>query len=272
MEHPNPSHTPWQLEIFENSLKKKQKVQTILKFIENTEHKKCLEIGCEKGIASYFLRKKGGFWLSTDIDRNNVLTTKDLVKKNVLYFKEDALPFLSHSFDLIIAIDTLEHIEDDDAFLKDLHRVLKKDGLLFISVPCSDKTLILNTIAQKAGMTLEYYGHKREGYTKEGLNEKLSKSNFLMTRFKYFSRFFTEFIELLINFGYIFILNKGKKKEGIKGSISPSSQDDFNKHAASFSIYRKIYPILKIITQIDSLIFFTKGYACILEAKKTNER
>jgi 2-polyprenyl-3-methyl-5-hydroxy-6-metoxy-1,4-benzoquinol methylase len=260
---------PWQLEIFKSSLKKREKVETILEFIEDPANKKCLEIGCDKGVTSYFLRKGGGLWLSTDIDRNNVETTKRLVKENVLYFGEGKLPFLNRSFDMILAIDTLEHIEDDEGFLKDLHRILKDEGTLYISVPCSGSTLFLNKMAQKAGMTLDYYGHKREGYSKEALKEKLHKTSFRMTKFKYFSRFVTELIELLINFGYIFILNKGKKQKGIKGSISPSTLDDFNQHSKSFSRYRKIYPFLKCITRVDSLIYFTKGYACICEAKKS---
>jgi len=268
LEISNPLFKPWQLQVFESSLKKKEKVHTILDFIENTEHKRCLEIGCEKGITGYFLRKTGGFWVSTDIDRKNVFVTKELIKENIVYFKEDAFPFSTGSFDLIIAIDTMEHIEDDEAFLRDLHRILKKDGTLYISVPSSYRSLILNKIAQKAGITLEHYGHKREGYSVENLEDMLARSKFQMTKFSFFSRFFTEGIELLINFGYMFFLNKGEKSKGIKGGISPSSEEDFKRHSSSFALYQKIYPILRAVSRIDIFLSFTRGYAFVLEAKK----
>lgn len=259
---------PWQLNIYKKSLKKKEKIKTIIEFIEATRNKRCLEIGCEKGILSYFLRQKGGVWISTDIDRENVLITKTLVKENVLYFKEDTLPFLTSAFDCIVAIDTLEHIEDDQSFLRELYRILSEKGTLYITVPCSKRNLILNKVAREIGLTLEYYGHKREGYTKEELKGKLNNADFNITRVKGFSRFFTEAIELLINFGYSFVLNKGVKKTGIKGSISPAREDDFKAHQSSFKLYSMIYPVLWVVSQLDRLLFFTSGYVIILEAKK----
>jgi len=260
--------TPWQLTIFKWSLKKKVKVKTIIDFMEETQNKTCLEIGCEKGILSYFLRQKGGIWISSDIDLMNVYTTNTLVKENTVYFKEDALPFFDSSFDCIVAIDTLEHIENDQSFLDDLYRILSKNGILYITVPCSKPTLVLNKLARKMGLTLEYYGHKREGYTKEHLKFMLDKAGFLVTKIKGFSRFFTEGIELFINYLYIFLLNKGEMKAGIKGSISPTKEEDFDAHKLSFKIYCIIYPILWLISQMDKLLFFTSGYVIILKAKK----
>lgn len=261
-------NVPWQLNIFKKSLKKKEKVKNIIDFMEETEGKKCLEIGCEKGITSYFLRKRGGLWLSTDIDEDNVYTTKGLVKNNVLYFKEDALPFKGKAFDCIIAIDTLEHIKDDESFLHDLYRILSDKGTLYITVPCSKRTLTLNKVARKMGLSLEYYGHLREGYTIDELTEKLNKACLDVTRTKSFIRFFTEGVELLMNYAYTFLLNKGVKKTGIKGSIAPAKEQDLNTHSLPFKIYSIIYPILWLVTRLDWLIFFASGYIIIVEAKK----
>jgi 2-polyprenyl-3-methyl-5-hydroxy-6-metoxy-1,4-benzoquinol methylase len=260
--------TPWQLNLFKWSLKKKVKVKTVIDFMEETKNKTCLEIGCEKGVLSYFLRQRGGIWVSSDIDLMNVYTTHTLVKENTVYFKEDALPFFDSSFDCIVAIDTLEHIEDDQSFLESLYRILSKNGNLYITVPGSKPALVLNRLARKMGMTLEYYGHKREGYTKEHLAFMLDKAGFLVTKSSDFSRLFTEGIELFINYLYIFLLNKGEMKKGIKGSISPTKEEDFNAHKLSFKIYRSIYPILWLMSQMDRLLFSTSGYAIILKAKK----
>jgi len=260
--------TPWQLNLFKWSLKKKVKVKTVIDFMEETKNKTCLEIGCEKGVLSYFLRQRGGIWVSSDIDLMNVYTTNTLVKENTVYFKEDALPFFDSSFDCIVAIDTLEHIEDDQSFLEALYRILSKNGSLYITVPGSKPALVLNRLARKMGMTLEYYGHKREGYTKEHLAFMLDKAGFLVTKSSDFSRLFTEGIELFINYLYIFLLNKGEMKKGIKGSISPTKEEDFNAHKLSFKIYRSIYPILWLMSQMDRLLFSTSGYAIILKAKK----
>jgi SAM-dependent methyltransferase len=45
------------------------------------------------------------------------------------------LPFADGSFDLVCAMDVIEHIEDDVGALRELARVLALDGTLLISVP-----------------------------------------------------------------------------------------------------------------------------------------
>jgi SAM-dependent methyltransferase len=47
----------------------------------------------------------------------------------------DALPFEASRFDLLLATDVLEHLADDDAGLRELHRVAAPGGILVITVP-----------------------------------------------------------------------------------------------------------------------------------------
>jgi SAM-dependent methyltransferase len=44
-------------------------------------------------------------------------------------------PFPDDTFDLISAMDLLEHIEDDERALREIHRVCKPGGYLFVTVP-----------------------------------------------------------------------------------------------------------------------------------------
>jgi SAM-dependent methyltransferase len=259
---------PWQLQLYRKSLKKKEKVESILGFLEPTRGKRCLEVSCEKGVVSYFLRQRGGCWTHIDTEWGNALTTRSLIGENVLLFQEKALPFRTAAFDLIIAIDFLEHIEAEQVFLEEMERLLKPEGRLYITVPHSKKTLCLNRLAPKWGLTPEYYGHKREGYTLEELRDKLRQAGFEITRSREYSRFFTELVELLANLAYVFALNRGVKKKGIKGSISPASQEDFFAHSRSFRFYRFIYPFFWLVSQMDRLRPSGSGYVLITEAKK----
>ena len=45
------------------------------------------------------------------------------------------LPFAPGTFDLVCATDVLEHIEDDAAALRELHRVARPGGSLLVTVP-----------------------------------------------------------------------------------------------------------------------------------------
>jgi len=46
-----------------------------------------------------------------------------------------ALPYADGRFDLVVACDVIEHVEDDRRVFGELSRVLKEDGLLVFSVP-----------------------------------------------------------------------------------------------------------------------------------------
>lgn len=47
----------------------------------------------------------------------------------------DALPFADRTFDLVCALDVIEHAPDDARVFGELSRVLKEDGVLLCSVP-----------------------------------------------------------------------------------------------------------------------------------------
>ena len=260
---------PWQLRLFKKSLKKKEKVKTILSFLGPTEGKTCLEIGCEKGILSYYLREKGGRWFHSEFDRNLAQATQDLISKDVVVIEATALPFADRTFDLILAVDVLEHLQDDQKLIRECYRLLKPEGNLVVTVPHSLNRLVLNRWGPKWGLTLEYYGHRRAGYTREELTEKLRAADFQTQKASEFSRFFTEFLEMGINLIYAFGLQKGKKKKGIKGSIAPGSEEDFSAHRLSFGLYSLVYPLLRLTVRMDKLLPWTHGYVLILQARKS---
>src|SRR5262249_61416297 len=47
----------------------------------------------------------------------------------------EAVPFATGSFDLVLALDVLEHLDNDVSGLREAARLLKADGLLLVTVP-----------------------------------------------------------------------------------------------------------------------------------------
>jgi len=79
-----------------------------------------------------------------------------------------AIPFPDDSFDLVLATDIIEHVDDDLQALKELQRVLKKSGRIVITVP---------TFPSLWGLQDDVAHHKRR-YRRRDLLEKLEKSGF----------------------------------------------------------------------------------------------
>ncbi len=258
----------WQLEIFKKSIKKKDKLKLIENNIDIEPSFVILDLGCAQGILSYFLRQKGGFWVSADLDFVNLKTSQELLQENLIQIGTGIFPFESESFDMVVSLDYLEHIEDDDKCLEEVYRVLKKRGKFIIVTPHTGKFLLLHKLRSLMGLKPEVYGHKREGYSLKGLKSKLEKAQFIVERHKTFTRFFSEFIELIINFLYI-KLYSGKFTGSLRdGHIRPTTSGEFSSRRKTFKIYSFIYPLVWFLSRLDKLLFFHKGYCLTVWAKK----
>jgi SAM-dependent methyltransferase len=258
----------WQLQLIRKSLKKKEKLKLLEKHLEVNPSALILDLGCAQGTLSYFLRQQGGRWISTDLDFINLKTSHNLLGKNLIQVNEEILPFKNEAFDWVISLDYLEHLENDQFCLEETHRILKRGGHLLIATPRSGKLFILHGLRRLLGMKLEFYGHKREGYSLNALKMKLETARLDYLRHKSFSGFFTESIELLLNFLYVKFLFP-KQQVGLRdGQIRPSTQEEFLSKKKSFKAYSIIYPLLWLITRMDKVFFFQRNYGLIAWAKK----
>ena len=258
----------WQLRIYRHSLKKKQKVKLLHSLIPSLDNKLCLDLGCAKGTISYFLRQMGGRWVSADLDYANLMATRDLVRDNVVQLQPHRFPFQDGAFDVVVALDILEHVEDDEACLREIKRTLKENGEFYLSTPSVGGIHIVNLLKRKSGLTLEEYGHVREGYKLEALIRRLEKEGFQVVSSSTYSRFFTEFIEYMLNLLYNVVFARRKKEKLRDGRLTISSAEEFKHHQKKLRVYKIVYPILWLLSQGDKMLFFLQGYALIIHAQR----
>jgi 2-polyprenyl-3-methyl-5-hydroxy-6-metoxy-1,4-benzoquinol methylase len=263
---------PWQLQIFNKSIKKKEKLKLIDKHLEIEPTDINLDLGCAQGILSYFLRQKGGHWVSADLDFKNLKTSEELLKTNLLQLEPGILPFKAESFDRVVSLDYLEHLEDDDLCLEEIHRTLKNDGKLVMATPHTGRLFLLHKLRPLLGLKLEFYGHKREGYRTKDLKEKLEAHCFFVEKHLTFSRFFSEFIELIINALYKKLFVKQPTTSLRDGQIRPTTEAEFRSKKKTFRLYSLVYPFVWICSKLDKLLFFQRGYSLLVWAKKLEEQ
>jgi ubiquinone/menaquinone biosynthesis C-methylase UbiE len=113
------------------------KISSAKKILRNYKFIRVLDVGCASGymisqIAKEFPKAK---YFGVDVYDQAILYGKS--KYPEINFKTafaDNLPFKNNFFDAIIFYETIEHVEDPLKTLRELKRVLKKDGVLILAM------------------------------------------------------------------------------------------------------------------------------------------
>jgi len=105
-------------------------------FVKN---KKVLDIGSGSGYGTHFMSEKGAkSVIGIDKDKRIITLCQKNYDTDDLQFKvgdANNLDFGNGTFDIITAFELIEHLHNYEAFLKEVFRVLKQDGILIISTP-----------------------------------------------------------------------------------------------------------------------------------------
>lgn len=134
-----------------------------------------LDAGCGDGSLSLRLLKKGFQVYAVDADQESCQTLKDRAvslncaqRLNVRCSVLEDIDFPASSFDIVVCGEVLEHLDNEIDVLKKFHALLKKEGVLVLSVPMKGK-----------GWDLwdETSGHKRL-YDYDDLVSLLEKAGF----------------------------------------------------------------------------------------------
>ncbi|HKU59003.1 MAG TPA: class I SAM-dependent methyltransferase [Gaiellaceae bacterium] len=107
------------------------------------EGKEVLDVACGVGYGSAFLAQVAARVVGGDIDAEAIEYAQTrYATDNVEYVVVDAtaLPFDDATFDVVCAFETIEHVADRDAYLREVVRVLRADGTYLLSTPRVDVT------------------------------------------------------------------------------------------------------------------------------------
>ena len=72
---------------------------------------------------------------SVEFDTNCSIYSSENKNIRVCNASVASLPFKSSTFDLVCAFDVLEHVQNDNIAVKEIFRVCKKNGHVFVTVP-----------------------------------------------------------------------------------------------------------------------------------------
>jgi SAM-dependent methyltransferase len=263
---------PWQLQLYRRSLKKKLTVDALLRHLPPVQGRLFLEIGCGTGLTSHFLRERGGTWVSCDFERDHARSARQLVGDRVLQIGERQIPFRSGAFDLVAAVNFLEHIEDDETFFAEMVRVLKPGGDFLFMAPKGETGRPGFALKRVLGFTAdrEGFGHARDGYPPAAARAIMERHGLMVQGQDDYCRLFTESLEDLLNFAYHKKATKDKPAEAqdFHGDTAPMSAEALNKVGTAYKLYSAVYPALRAWTLLDNLIPFSPGYMMVAWGKR----
>lgn len=161
-----------------------------------TNPRKVLEIGCGtgfvlSGIQSVFPQ---AYFSGSDIFTEGLVFTAQRVPGAAL-FQMDArrIPFIEE-FDLIGAFDVLEHIEEDEAVLAQMHQACRPGGGIVLTVPQH----------RWLWSRVDDFAHHKRRYTRAELVDKVVRAGFRV-------EYATSFVSLLLP---LMLASRGMKKSG----------------------------------------------------------
>jgi SAM-dependent methyltransferase len=142
------------------------------------DERQILDVGCGTGTMLSYLASYGQAQ-GVDVDEEAVGYCHERGLLDVRLGAAATLPFLDGSFDLVTALDVLEHLDDDTAALREIGRVLRPGGQLLMTVPAHRFMW---------GDQDEVNLHKRR-YVAAEVRDRLTATGFHVQRLSYMNAF-----------------------------------------------------------------------------------
>ncbi len=158
------------------------------KFIERKDI--VLDLGCGNGQNTIKAAKVAKRVIGVDIDGNLLKLAKKSVDrlsiKNIKFEKSDVekkINFKNNSFNKIIFLDVLEHLNNRDQILKGIKRILKPHGMLFLCVPNSQTSW--KKLQRSVGICSYIDSDHKIEYSEDEIRLLLKKYRFEIKHFSY---------------------------------------------------------------------------------------
>lgn len=134
-----------------------------------------LDVGCGTGM-NFSVLSKFGDTVSSDSAGEALWFCKSRGLSGLVQSEGESLPFASSSFDVVTALDVLEHCDNDLDAMGELLRVTKENGVLVITVPA------YGFLWSEHDEAL----HHRRRYAASELRNKLTNAGFEVERITYY--------------------------------------------------------------------------------------
>ena len=203
----------------------------INRYLAKSDQIKVLDIGCGSGLMLSALEGIGQTF-GMDMSDEAISFSKEVfngrVEKGLL---PDQLPYQENFFDLITALDVIEHIDNDGDSISAIRSLLAPGGKVVFTVPAYMFLWSPHDVMNE---------HKRR-YTLPELKKKLIEAGFTVERISYYNTFLFPVVFL------VRVLNNTLKRDGASDMDMPSSPLNY--------VLKKIFGFEKYLLRYLNLPF-----------------
>ena len=207
---------------------------------------KLLDAGCGSGFMLSALHEYYEEGYGIDMSPEAIKFGEQFTKAKLMIGNAEKLDFKDAEFDCIVSTDAFEHIPDDNAAMREAHRVLKPGGFIIIYTPSEEGILSKTEWVELYHQSEKSYLLDQRYYTIESLSDLASSAGFSIEYVGYHNIFFQEVFTQLLKWISSLL---GKEYE---------HQADIYRFVESklFPFYKWVLlPFIKIIVRIEEFIF-----------------
>lgn len=234
----------------------RRRARLMIEEIDPQPSDKILDVGCGDGFYEFLLTRITNFKnkiIGIDLQVSSIAAAKKLAAhKSVQYVAGDITkyPFTAASFDKIICSEVVEHFDDDLVGLKSMHRLLKKGGSLFITVPHLNYPFFwdpINWVLQhffgthiKSGFWAGIWNMHDRLYTVDTITRVVKKAGFTIEKIACLTHYSLPFNHTFVYVGFR-LRTLPQLSAGIKNSMSKfqpqSAKKSWFSYVMSFIIW-----------------------------------
>jgi len=218
-------------------------LRRLLHSLDIPQESSVVDVGCGTG-SNLRTLVSVGLYKVVGLDRSLYALSLARKKVNFSFVSGDInnLPIRSNSIGLIIAMDILEHLEDDLNGIRQFHQALRKGAILLLTVPAFKSLWGLQDVVT---------GHKRR-YSRNEILMKLREGGFEILRSSYFNCFL--FLPIFLARRLIFLFG-----------LKIKSENEINSAPINF-LFKAIFSIEPYILKYFSFPFGVSIF-CIAQKK-----